>query len=57
MTKEQMIKEIVELVCEKGKGLSLLDAVDAIYDAFPAFLHTVRLVDGMIVQSKEEGGE
>ncbi len=53
MTKEELKKEIVKLVCEKGKGLSLQDAAGAIQEAITAFLETAKVVDGMLAPKTE----
>ena len=53
MTREELGKEIVKLVCEKGKGLSTGDAIMAMRDAEALFYKNTKMVDGMFAQSKE----
>lgn len=52
MTKEQLKKDIVRLVCEEGQGLSLQEAAESIQEALPAFLGMARIVDGMLAPEK-----
>lgn len=53
MTKEQLKKEIVKLVYENGKGLSLQEAAESIQEALPAFMETLRLGGVTLAQEKE----
>ena len=52
MKKEDLSNEIVKLVCDLGKGMSLQDAAEAVEEALPAFLKKAKVVDGMLAQSK-----
>ncbi len=53
MTKEELEKEIVKLVCEQGKGLSLMEAYRALHGAQEAFMETAKVVDGMLAPKSE----
>ena len=48
MDRKELSAEIVRLVCEKGKGLSIDAAVMAIRNAEALFLNNAKIVDGTL---------